>query len=144
MPNGGVGLKKILFFVFDDAEKRESQRNHWACGVETFLFSRLGFDGRGNGGAANLFSAVLQSHFVTMLFEVRQAERRWKWWPELLGPARLGRVLSDRSDKSDKSDRSDRSDRSDKSDRLVHGNTRHHSLLGYFGVDYTSPFENKM
>jgi len=98
VPNGGVGLKKILFFVFAVIEKRKSQRNHWDCGVETFLFSRLGFDGRGNGRAASMFSAVLQSHFVTMLFEVRQAERRWKWWPELLGPARLGRVLSDKSD----------------------------------------------
>jgi hypothetical protein len=28
VPNDGVGLKKILVFVFDDAEKRESQRNH--------------------------------------------------------------------------------------------------------------------
>jgi hypothetical protein len=123
VPNDGVGLKKILVFVFDDAEKRESQRNHWGYGVETFFFSRLGFDGRGIGGAASLFSAVLQSHFVTMLFEVRQAERGWKWWPELVGPARLGGVLSDRSDESDESDRSD------KSDWLVNGNTRHHSLL---------------
>jgi hypothetical protein len=43
VPNDGVGLKKILVFVFDDAEKRESQRNHWGYGVETFFFSRLGF-----------------------------------------------------------------------------------------------------
>ena len=73
MPNGGVGLKKILVFVYADAEKREYQRNHWFYSVETFFFSRLGFDGRGIGGAASLFSAMLQSQFVTMLFEVRQA-----------------------------------------------------------------------
>jgi hypothetical protein len=73
VPNGGAGLKKILFFVFTVIEKRKSQRNHWACGVETFFFSQWVFSGRGIGGAASLFSAVLQSQFVTMLFEVRQA-----------------------------------------------------------------------
>jgi hypothetical protein len=73
VPNGGAGLKKILFFVFTVIEKRKSQRNHWVYGVETFFFSQWDFCGRGIGGAASLFSAVLQSQFVTMLFEVRQA-----------------------------------------------------------------------
>jgi hypothetical protein len=73
VPNGDVWLKKISFFVFADAERQESQRNHWGYGVETFFFSQWDFCGRGIGGAASLFSAVLQSQFVTMLFEVRQA-----------------------------------------------------------------------
>ncbi len=73
VPNGGVGLKKTLVFVYADAERQEYQRNHWVYGVETFFFSRLGFDGRGIGGAVSLFSAMVQSQFVTRLFEVRQA-----------------------------------------------------------------------
>jgi hypothetical protein len=75
VPKGCVCVKKIFVFVFNDAKKRESQRNHWAYGVETFFFSQWDFDGRSIGRAANLFSAVLLSHFVTMLLEVRQAER---------------------------------------------------------------------
>ena len=38
VPKGCVCVKKIFVFVFADAEKRESQRNHWAYGVEAFSF----------------------------------------------------------------------------------------------------------